>query len=67
MRSLIEPPGFCDSSLSSSVHGPVSKRVTSTSGVLPISSRTAGARVADINGGQMCSLPGAVYTDREIR
>jgi hypothetical protein len=42
MRSLIEPPGFCDSSLRNSVQGPVSKRLTRTSGVLPISSSTAG-------------------------
>ncbi len=42
MLSLIEPPGFCDPSLSSSGHGPVSKRVTGTSGVLPIRSSTAG-------------------------
>ncbi len=42
MRSLIEPPGFCDSSFRNSSQGPVSRRVTRTSGVLPIRSSTAG-------------------------
>ena len=47
-RSLIEPLGFADSSLRNSRHGPKSKRVTSTSGVLPMRSRTlvAGMRMS---------------------
>src|SRR5690348_15455998 len=40
MRSLIEPVGFWFSSLTKSRHGPVSNRVSSTSGVLPIESST---------------------------
>ncbi len=40
MRSLMDPPGFWLSSLTKSRHGPVSSRVISTSGVLPISSIT---------------------------
>ena len=40
MRSLIDPPGFWLSSLTNSRQGPVSSRVISTSGVLPISSIT---------------------------
>ena len=39
-RSLIEPAGFALSSLRNSRHGPVSKRVSSTSGVSPMRSRT---------------------------
>jgi hypothetical protein len=40
MRSLIELPGFCDSSFTKSRQGPVSIRVISSIGVLPIISRT---------------------------
>ena len=40
MRSLIEFPGFCDSSLRKSWQGPVSIRRTSSIGVLPIISIT---------------------------
>mmetsp|Transcript_100841 Transcript_100841/g.280993 ORF Transcript_100841/g.280993 Transcript_100841/m.280993 type:complete len:109 (+) Transcript_100841:356-682(+) len=42
MRSLIEPPGFWDSSLRKSWQGPVSSRCTGSSGVLPMRSSTAG-------------------------
>ena len=42
MRSLIEPPGFWLSSLTNSRHGPVSRRVTSTTGVFPTRARTFG-------------------------
>jgi len=45
---LIEPLGFADSSFRNSRHGPKSKRVISTSGALPIRSRTlvAGMRMS---------------------
>jgi len=39
MRSLIELPGFIDSIFTNSRHGPVSMRVISSIGVLPIISR----------------------------
>src|SRR5690348_817491 len=58
MRSLIEPPGFCDSSLRKSEQRPVSRRVTSTSGVLPMRSRTAGRRLGST--GVTVVLSGAV-------
>src|SRR5689334_16938694 len=42
MRSLIEPPGFCDSSFRNSSERPVSKFVSCTSGVFPIRCRVWG-------------------------
>src|SRR5438876_153876 len=36
IRSLIDPPGFCDSSLRYTLQRPVSKPVSGTSGVFPI-------------------------------
>ena len=50
MRSLIEPPGFWFSSLTNSRHGPVSNRVSSTIGVLPIRSS------ADLTGARSFSV-----------
>ena len=46
IRSLIEPPGFWFSSLTKSSHGPVSRRVSRTSGVLPIRSSKVVADMA---------------------
>ena len=43
MRSLIEPPGFWLSSLTNRRQRPVSRRVNSTRGVLPIRPKTAGS------------------------
>ena len=48
MRSLIDPPGFWLSSFTNSRHGPVSKRVISTTGVSPIRPSTPGRGGADI-------------------
>src|SRR3954463_12958556 len=48
MRSLIDPPGFWLSSFTNSRHGPVSKRVISTTGVSPIKPSTPGRGGADI-------------------
>src|SRR5262245_38926359 len=65
IRSLIEPPGFCDSSFRNSRQGPVSKRVTSTSGVLPIRSSTAGRLLASIGEFYVAFRPGAVRYEME--
>src|SRR5690606_1349720 len=63
MRSLMEPPGFWLSSFRNRRHGPVSIRVTSTIGVLPIrSSRDfagrlrTGASVIDMRAGSVARV-----------
>src|SRR5438874_7473972 len=56
MRSLMEPPGFWDSSLRNSWQGPVSMRVTSTIGVLPINENSAADDVGGTEAGCACCM-----------
>ena len=65
IRSLIEPPGFWDSSFSSRRHGPVSIFVTSTIGVLPI--RSSGDETVALRAGAVRDIENSIRGGRKLK
>ena len=65
IRSLIEPPGFWDSSFSSRRHFPVSIFVTSTIGVLPI--RSSGDETVALRAGALRDIEDSIRDRRKLK
>ena len=65
IRSLIDPPGFWDSSLSSRRHLPVSIFVTSTIGVLPI--RSSGDFTVALRAGACRDIEDSIRGRRKLK